>query len=170
VDVSDDDSAIRVFTGHDALATPSRPGPQLAEYLVSFCPTSGPPRECTKLDPLLQRTENPAITLCLAAHLHWGVYLGRLSGLYLTDAFTSQGDFAGWWGEEGMTATPEAAANGREVLRALHNQPSHTSGCGDGKNLRCITAHPIIVERAGTNKAGYQIARCTHESDPCFVG
>ena len=55
---------------------------------------------------------------------------------------------------------PEAAANGREVSRALYNQLSHTSECGDGKNLQYIAAHPIIVERAGTNKAGYQRVRC----------
>jgi hypothetical protein len=39
VDVSDDDSAIRVFTGHDALATPSRPeGRSLQSIWFLFVP------------------------------------------------------------------------------------------------------------------------------------
>jgi hypothetical protein len=99
-----------------------------------------------------------------------GCLPGSACGLYLMDKSTSQGDCGGAVWRARDEVHPEAAANGREVFRALYNQPSHTSGCGDGKNLRYLTAHPINVERAGTNKAGYQRVRCTHESDSCFVG
>ena len=110
----------------------------------------------------VSQTRNTSLTprkWCLA-HLLWGVYLGRLCGLYLMTSLLLR-VIIGPWGEQGVKSTRRLRLMAGKSF-ALSNQPSHTSGCGDGKNLRYITAHPIIVERAGTSKAGYQRVRCPH--------
>jgi hypothetical protein len=56
-----------------------------------------------------------------------GCLPGSACGLYLMDKSTSQGDCGGAVWRARDEVHPEAAANGREVFRALYNQPCHTS-------------------------------------------
>jgi hypothetical protein len=73
-------------------------------------------------------------------------------------------------GEQGMRSTRRLRRMAGKSFALSIISPATHRGCGDGKNLQYITAHPIIVEGAGTNKAGYLRVRCTLESDSRPVG